>query len=128
MKALLDTQTFLWWLTDDARLSPAARKILSDGGNELFFSAVSGWEIAVKAGLGKIKLPESPAEFITEQLSINDIQILPLKMEHALHVAMLPALHTDPFDRLLIAQSLLEKLPVVTPDSVFVKYGVKVVW
>ncbi len=128
MKALLDTQTFLWWLTDDARLSQAARKILSDGGNELFFSAVSGWEIAVKAGLGKIKLPESPAEFITEQLSINAIQILPLKMEHALHVATLPDIHADPFDRLLAAQSLLEKLPVVTADSVFVKYGVRVVW
>lgn len=128
MKALLDTQTFLWWLTDDARLSTAARKILSDGGNELFFSAVSGWEIAVKAGQGKIKLPESPVEFITEQLSINDMQILPLKMEHALYVAMLPDIHTDPFDRLLVAQSLLEKLPVVTADSVFVKYGVRVVW
>ncbi len=128
MKALLDTQTFLWWLTDDARLSPVARKIIADGGNELFFSAVSGWEIAVKAGLGKIKLPESPSEFLTEQLSINAIQILPVKMEHALQVAALPDIHADPFDRLLAAQSLLEKLPVVTADSVFAKYGVKVVW
>lgn len=128
MKALLDTQTFLWWLTDDARLSPAARKIITDGGNELFFSAVSGWEIAVKANLGKIKLPEFPAEFITEQLSINAVQILPLKMEHALHVVALPDIHSDPFDRLLVAQSLLEKLPVLTPNPVFAKYGAKVVW
>ena len=128
MKALLDTHAFLWWITDDARLSPRARKIIGDGSNELFFSAASGWEIAIKAGLGRIELPAKPAEFITEQLSINAIQSLPVKMEHALYVAALAAHHRDPFDRLLVAQSKVENLPIITSDAHIAKYGVKVLW
>lgn len=128
MKALLDTHVFLWWIGDDRRLSATARKLIADGGNELFFSAASGWEIAIKASLGRITLPDKPEKFIAEQLSENAIQSLPVSMEHALYVVTLPYHHRDPFDRLLVAQSKLENLPIVTTDRHIAKYGIRVLW
>lgn len=128
MKVLLDTHVFLWWITDDARLSPRARKIIADGENEIFFSAASGWEIAIKAGLGRLKLPEPPERFIPKQLELNAIQVLPVQLSHALHVYNLPQLHRDPFDRLLIAQAQVEKLPILSNDPQFSQYQVKVIW
>ena len=86
MKALLDTHTFLWWITDDARLSPRAREVISDGSSELFLSAASGWEIAIKTQLGRLELPDEPERFISEQLLTNAIQTLSIQMSHGLHV------------------------------------------
>ncbi len=105
MRALLDTHAFLWWTTDDPRLSSRARRIIADGRNRLFFSAAGGWEIAIKAQLGRLRLPSDPERFIPEEMQRNAIESLPIQMRHALHVHTLPRHHRDPFDRLLVAQS-----------------------
>ena len=103
MRALLDTHAFLWWVTDDAHLSSRARAIIADGDNELFLSAASGWEMAIKTRLGKLHLPDNPASFVFEQLRINAIEPLAVQMTHALRVYSLPGHHRDPFDRILVA-------------------------
>ena len=128
MKILLDTHTFLWWITDDQKLSGRAREIISDGSNELFLSAATGWEIAIKVKIGRLKLPEEPIRFILEQMRINAIQSLPIQMNHALHVSTLPQHHRDPFDRLLIATAQLEGLPILSSDHQLANYQVEVIW
>ncbi len=128
MNLLLDTHAFLWWISDDRRLSPRAREAIADGGNVLFFSAASGWEIAIKARLGKIQVPDDLGRFLTGQLSRNAIQVLPIHLSHALHVHSLPDHHRDPFDRLLVSQALLEDLPVLSADPQLARYAVEVVW
>jgi PIN domain nuclease of toxin-antitoxin system len=128
MKVLLDTHAFLWWITEDERLSERAREVISDGGNELFFSVVSGWEIAIKAGLGRLTVPEPLDGFLAEQLFHNHIGALPIELRHALHVYSLPSLHRDPFDRLLIAQAQVEQLPILTADRHIAQYEVDVIW
>lgn len=128
MRALLDTHAFLWWIADDARLSPRAREVLANGQNDLFFSAASGWEIAIKARLGKIEVPEDLERFLTEQLSRNAIQVLPIFLNHALHVHALPDHHRDPFDRILISQALSEGLTVLSGDPKIARYPVDLAW
>lgn len=128
MKALLDTHTFLWWISDSPKLSTLAREVLSDSKNILYFSAVSGWEIAIKAKLGRLQLPNDIEHFILEQLAMNNISILPIQLHHALHVYGLPQHHRDPFDRLLVAQSQAEALPLITVDPQIAQYAVDVVW
>ena len=128
MRLLLDTHTFLWWISDDPQLSATAREIIREGGNELFFSAASGWEIAIKAQIGKLKLPSNLEQFIGKQLLQNAINTLPVQLSHTLHVYTLPPLHRDPFDRLLISQSQLEQLPILTADVQFQQYRVQVMW
>lgn len=128
MRALLDTHTFLWWITDDPRLSHRAREFISDSDNLLFFSAASGWEIAIKAQIGKLRLPDDPARFVTEQLALNAILSLPIDLRHALHVFALPQHHRDPFDRILVSQSRLERLPILTDDPLIVQYEVQIIW
>ena len=128
MKALLDTHTFLWWITDDQRLSYRVREIISDSTNEVLFSVASSWEIAIKARLGRLQLPDDPEIFIPEQLELNAIEVLPVQIEHALHVYQLPSHHLDPFDHLLIAQAQLEKLPILTADPLISRYPVEVIW
>lgn len=128
MRALLDTHAFLWWTTDSPRLSDRAREVIADGRNELFFSAASGWEIAIKAGLGRLEVPEDLGRFMSEQLSRNAFEVLPVHLSHALRVHALPDHHRDPFDRLLVAQSLLEELPILSADPRIAFYPVEVVW
>ena len=128
MKVLLDTHVFLWWITDDPRLSPRAREIIANGANVLFLSAASGWEIAIKTKLGRLRLPDKPERFILKQLESNAIEVLPVQMSHALHVYALPDHHRDPFDRLLIAQAQLEKLPILTADPQISRYEVETIW
>src|SRR4030042_1703336 len=99
MKILLDTHAFLWWITDDQKLSSRAREVISDAENELYFSAASGWEISIKVQIGRLKLPDDPQHFILGQMRTNAIQSLPILMSHALHVSTLPDHHRDPFDR-----------------------------
>lgn len=128
MRVLLDTHTFLWWITDDKQLSLTARGIIGDSQNELFLSVASGWEIAIKAQLGKLKMPSNLEQFIVEQLLHNAIGSLPIQLSHALHVYTLPRLHRDPFDRLLVAQSQLENMPILTVDRQIEQYTVQVIW
>ncbi len=128
MKVLLDTHAFLWWIADDPRLSLRARQVMEAADTELFLSAVSGWEIAIKSRLGKLRLPADLEDFIVEQLGINAIQVLPIQMSHALRVYTLPDLHRDPFDRMLVAQSQLERLPILTGDPQIAQYPVTTIW
>jgi PIN domain nuclease of toxin-antitoxin system len=117
MRALLDTHAFIWWVTDDTRLSSTARNIITHPENILFLSAASAWEIVIKVRLGKLSLPELPETYIPSRLIINKFESLPIQMTHALQVFNLPALHQDPFDRILIAQSQVEKMPIITVDN-----------
>jgi PIN domain nuclease of toxin-antitoxin system len=124
----LDTHAFLWWITEDRRLSARAREVMTDGGNSLLFSAASGWEIAIKANLGRISLPTPIDRFLSEQLQRNGIGTLPIEMRHALRVHAIPLLHRDPFDRLLVAQAQLEKLRILTSDPQIAQYDVETLW
>lgn len=128
MKALLDTHTFLWWITDNPQLSLRVREIIGNGNNDLFLSAASGWEMAIKAQLGRLKLADNLERFISEQLAINAIYSLPVQMSHALHVYTLPNHHGDPFDRMLVAQAQLENLPLLTNDPQIARYPVEIIW
>jgi PIN domain nuclease of toxin-antitoxin system len=124
----LDTHAFLWWITEDRRLSARAREVMTDGGNNLLLSAASGWEIAIKASLGRITLPIPIDRFLSEQLQRNGIGTLPIEMRHALRVHAIPLLHRDPFDRLLVAQAQLEKLRILTSDPQIAQYDVETLW
>ena len=128
MKILLDTHAFLWWITDDQKLSSRAREVISDAENELFFSAASGWEISIKVQLGRLKLPEEPERFIPEQLRMNFIRSLPIQMRHALFVSTLPNHHRDPFDRMLVAQAQLEEMSILSADLQISRYQVELIW
>ena len=128
MRVLLDTHAFLWWIMDDVRLSSHARAVIADGHNELFLSVASGWEIAIKARLGKIQLPSDPASFVPKQLRINSIEPLAVQMTHALRVHSLPGHHRDPFDRILVAQAQVEQVLIITADPHIAQYDVEIVW
>jgi PIN domain nuclease of toxin-antitoxin system len=123
-RLLLDTHAVLWWLTDDPALSTPAREALADPVNEPFVSAASVWEIAVKRSLGKLTAPDDLPDRILEQ----GFSWLPVNDAHAWQVRDLPAHHRDPFDRLLIAQALVENFAVVTTDGRFSDYGIEVCW
>lgn len=128
MRLLLDTHAFLWALTDVSRLSTKVKRLIEDGENEIFVSAASSCEIAIKAQLGKLKLPSKPSAFVSEQLLKNAFQPLPISINHSLQLYELPLLHRDPFDRLLIAQSYLEQLPIITSDTLIKQYSIKTIW
>lgn len=128
MRLLLDTHVFLWWINGSSELTEKASQLIGDGKNELFLSAASCWEITIKAQLGKIDLPRKPDIFIPDQMSSNNIGSLPILASHTLQVFNLPPLHRDPFDRIIVAQSQLEAIPVITGDSLIHDYGVSTIW
>ena len=128
MRALLDTHAFLWWVTDDSRLSSTAQRIITEPGNSLFLSAASAWEIVIKVRLGKLTLPDAPEIYIPNRLELNRFESLPIQIVHTLQVTNLPDLHRDPFDRIIIAQSQVEKMPILTVDRRITQYPVDVIW
>jgi len=113
---------------DNKRLSKTSAGILADPANDLVFSAAGALEIAIKAQLGKLRLPDDPEPFLRHHLELNNVATLPVTIEHALHVYTLPLHHRDPFDRILIAQCQIESMPIVTADPVIAQYGVSVLW
>ena len=125
---LLDTHVIIWWLTEPAKLSPLARDLLEDDRVEMAVSHVCMWEMAIKAGLGKLPLP-APLPGLVPTL-LRDLRgtFLPIRLEHTLAVADLPRHHGDPFDRLLIVQALATGLPVLGRDGRFDEYGVSRAW
>jgi PIN domain nuclease of toxin-antitoxin system len=127
MKALLDTHTFLWAIAEDEKLSPRARQIYT-GSNDLWLSVVSVWEILINVQSGKLPLPEPTGPYLTKKLAKDQIEILPITLDHVLLTESLPLHHRDPFDRLLIAQSMQEDWPIITADPWFARYSVKVIW
>jgi PIN domain nuclease of toxin-antitoxin system len=128
VRFLLDTHTFLWWTADDPQLSGSARAAIAHGENEVYLSAVSGWEIAMKARLNKLPLPEVPDSFIARMVQQHAFGVLPITLRHVLHDYHLPSLHSDPFDRLLIAQAALEELTLITNDRLIGQYEVETLW
>ena len=128
MKYLLDTHTFLWWCLGAEQLSPRAHEIIADGNNEIYFSAVSAWEIAIKAGKGRLTLPEKPGRYIASRMNQHRFLALPVQISHTVRVYDLPPHHADPFDRLLIAQCLIESLPLITKDDNIRLYDLDVIW
>lgn len=128
MKLLLDTHALLWFLLDDAKLSGGARSLIVDPGNDPLVSPASYWEIAIKISLGKYILAEDFAGFMESQLAENDLTVLPITVAHAAVVATLPFHHRDPFDRLLIAQAMVESVPLLSSDPAFDLYPVTRMW
>ena len=128
MKILLDTHCWLWWFLAPERMSERAKEIIAEPRNELFLSAASAWEIAIKCGLGKLSLPSPPEQYVPDRMSLQGMQALPIHHSHALQVAVLPKHHSDPFDRLLIAQAQMERLTLMTADPQFRPYAVDLLW
>lgn len=123
MDLLLDTQALLWWLLADPRLDRHARAAIAQPRNRVYVSAASAWEIAIKAAVGKLQVPTPAAAWLPAELASNRFTPLPIQVHHALGVETLPRHHTDPFDRILIAQAVAEGLTIVTGDTQFARYG-----
>ncbi|OGA38486.1 MAG: twitching motility protein PilT [Betaproteobacteria bacterium RIFCSPLOWO2_12_FULL_68_19] len=128
MRVLVDTHVFLWWVEGDRVLPAKARAALANQGNDCLISLVSAWELAIKSGLGKLKLALPVGRYVVDHVAANGFRMLDIRMAHVGRVETLAPHHGDPFDRLLIAQALEEELAVVTADPIFRKYGVKRIW
>lgn len=128
MRLLLDTHAFLWFITDDPQLSAAAKTLIADPANEVLVSPASYWEIAIKVRLGKYPLSVPYLTFITQGIDRNDFKILPIEPRHTDLLTTMPLHHRDPFDRLLVAQALVEAIPLVSNDPALDAYGVNRLW
>jgi PIN domain nuclease of toxin-antitoxin system len=128
MKILLDTHAFIWWAEAPGKLTPKVRAMCEDRTNEVLLSVASAWEIQIKLQLGKLTLRRPLAEIIDDQQQTNGIEPLPITIAHVLALHDLPPVHKDPFDRLLIAQAMVEQAIVVSHDQVFAEYPVEVLW
>lgn len=122
MRCLLDTHVLLWWLAGDP-LSAEATRAIADPASELFVSAASLWEMSIKAGLGRLEMPEDLADVLADQ----SIDVLDVTGRHSFAVRHLPAHHRDPFDRMLVAQAIVERLTIVTRDDAISRYGVPII-
>ena len=128
MKVLLDTHAFLWSITGDDRLSETAKKTFLDPDNRLFFSAASLWEICIKKSLEKLSLRSGWLKTIQDEMKVNAIQWLPVEMSHCAELTKLPFHHRDPFDRMLIAQAMIEDLQLLSRDVRLSAYEIKRIW
>ncbi len=128
MRCLLDTCTFLWIIAGANELSPAAKEIFTNPANEALLSAVSVWELSVKHALGKLPLPSTIERFIVEERERHGIAALPLNERAVLHLHKLPALHREPFDRMLICQAIEHDCLLLTPDPLITQYPVRTHW
>ncbi len=128
MRVLVDTHSFLWFITADPNLSTPARTVLEDLDNEIFVSVASLWEIAIKSSLGKLELTKPFGELFPQQLALCEIEMLGIHLSHLITLTGLPLHHRDPFDRMIIAQAMTENLVVLTKDSAFPEYPIRVVW
>ncbi len=128
MRLLLDTCSFLWIAGGAPELSARAREAFEDPANDVFLSAASAWEIAIKHRMGRLPLPEPPETFVPGNREAHGIEPLGLDEPAALRVARLPDLHRDPFDRILVAQAIEESLVLLTPDEAIRQYAVRTLW
>jgi PIN domain nuclease of toxin-antitoxin system len=127
MRVLLDTHAFLWAITADARLSPEQHKAYLDESNDLLLSTASLWEMLIKVRIGKLFLPQPAAPYIFRQMDENRIATLPIRPQHLYELELLAPLHSDPFDRMLVAQARAEGIPVMTADPALGQYGVQII-
>jgi PIN domain nuclease of toxin-antitoxin system len=128
MKYLLDTIAWLWSVDADEKLSQNAHDILANGKEDVYLSAASSWELSIKMRLGKLNLPGSPAQIVPAYMAKQNLLSVAVTHLHAVKVYDLPPHHSDPFDRLIIAQAMVEGMTVLTSDRIFGKYPVDVVW
>lgn len=124
MRLLLDTHIFLWFTSQPAALEPAALALIEDAGNEVFLSAAVAWEISIKHARGKLTLPMDPRGYVISRMQATGMRDLPITQDHALATALLPNIHSDPFDRIMIAQAQLEGMTFVTRDEHALGYPV----
>jgi PIN domain nuclease of toxin-antitoxin system len=125
---LLDTGVWLWSVGEPSRISRKARDVMAEVGHAVFLSAVTSWEVAIKAASGKLHLPEPPDLYVPRRMLAQGLRPLAVSHEHALTVFALPAHHRDPFDRLLIAQAKVEDMTLISADRVFDRYPVRLLW
>jgi len=125
MKLLLDTHIFLWAVDSPEKLSAGILKLIEDANTPIYFSTVSGFEIATKYAIGKLRLPVPPSEYVASRCKRLGVGVVPLTMSQATAAASLPLHHRDPFDRLLIAQAVIDGFIIVSDDPVFKKYDVR---
>jgi len=128
MRFLLDTHTFIWWDSQFEKLSEKAKTLCQDPENEIFLSVGSLWEIQIKVQLGKVKLHRALSDLVKEQQDTNNLILLPVKAPHVFALDKLPAIHKDPFDRILIAQAKVENFSLISNDEVIRKYPIIVEW
>jgi PIN domain nuclease of toxin-antitoxin system len=128
LRALLDTHALLWWLTDDPGLTRTARKTIAESRNTLIVSAASAWEIATKLRLGKLPTAADLASNFCEQIEREGFQLMAISAAHGIRAGLLPGPHKDPFDRMLIAQSQAENIPIISNEAIFESYGVRRLW
>lgn len=128
MRALLATHAFLWWVTDDRRLSATARRVIADPDHRIYLSAASAWEIATKQRIGKLDGVPHAASRYGELAAADGFEHLPITYLHALRSGGFQVAHRDPFDRMLAAQSELERMPLVTCDPAFALFGIETLW
>ncbi len=128
MRLLLDTHTFIWFVIDSPRLSVIVRGLIENENNEKLLSTASIWEMAIKQSTGKLNFGKPFREFIEEQINMNSIDLLNINLDHIDVIAKLPLHHRDPFDRLLIAQAIVEQIPILSADSAFDAYPIQRLW
>jgi PIN domain nuclease of toxin-antitoxin system len=128
LRYLLDTGVWLWSVGEPSRISRKARDVMADISHDVFLSAVTSWEVAIKAASGKLQLPEPPDLYVPRRMAAQGLRPLALSHEHALAAFALPAHHRDPFDRLLIAQAKVEEMTLISADRMFDRYPVQLLW
>ncbi len=128
MKLLLDTHVLIWWSLDSVKLTKKIYELLTDPDNTLVVSIASIWEMQVKVQLGKLDLDKKVSELIAHQQQVNNLEVLPIDPAHIYALENLPNEHRDPFDRIIIAQSIVEAIPLLSADKVFARYPVERIW
>ncbi len=128
MRYLLDTHVLIWWITDDRRLSRRGGELIQNRRNEIFWSAASSWELAVKHALGRLVFEDPPEVLIPMELEKNRIETIPILNEHAFLAGRLPPHHKDPFDRMIVAQARIESMGLITSDSALASYDIEIFW
>jgi PIN domain nuclease of toxin-antitoxin system len=128
MRVLIDTHIFIWYIQNSERLPSSIATYINDGRNDILLSIASVWEMAIKQSTGKLNLGLPYASFIEEQMRLNSMELLPLRLDHLEVVTTMPFHHRDPFDRILIAQAMLEDIVIISADSTFSSYPVQRIW
>ncbi|MEG5035391.1 type II toxin-antitoxin system VapC family toxin [Microcoleus sp. AT3-D2] len=128
MRLLLDTHTFIWYVTDNPRLSAQVKLLIEDENNEKLVSIASIWEMAIKHSIGRLNFSLPFMEFVRQQLTVSNIGLLEINIQHIEVVASLPLDHRDPFDRLIIAQSIAQQIPILSVDAIFDAYAIARLW
>jgi PIN domain nuclease of toxin-antitoxin system len=128
LRALFDTHALIWWFSDDPSLPQTVRGIIADTDNTLLVSAASAWELAIKYQQGKLRKAADLVSNFSSRIEGEGFQLLPISAEHGIRAGLLPGPHKDPFDRMLIAQSQAENIPIISNEAVFEAYGVRRLW